>query len=362
MLLHLSDHSPEPLRSQIARQLRGKIVLGDLEPGALLLQPQPLARTHRVSVGVVTQALEDLVAEGVLLHQSDGRFEVAALTAAQRRELADLALFDDPREHELSLQELQLARDIQTRLLPPPVVLGDGFATVARCFPARFVAGDLYDVIRHADGSVGVVVADVAGKGFAAALLMASVKAMTPFIAASASVEGTLDALNRRLAADLGPREFVALAYARFWPGDGTVRLGNAGIPDPVVVRRGVPPRAVEVPGPRLPLGLRTSIAYRATTFVLAPEERLLLYSDGLPEGRLSSGEPLGYDGFMALLARTPLPGGEVADTEAWLDGVLAAVQERTGPTPADDCTAVVVQRLRPADAGTGENGSAPCC
>ncbi|HNX48881.1 MAG TPA: GntR family transcriptional regulator, partial [Thermoanaerobaculaceae bacterium] len=199
MLLHLSDHSPEPLRSQIARQLRSKIVLGDLEPGALLPQPQPLARSYRVSVGPVTQALEDLMAEGLLLRQEDGTVMVAALTAAQRRELAGLALLEDSREHELSLGELQLARDIQTRLLPPPMVLGEDFATVARCFPARFVAGDLYDVIRHADGSVGVVVADVAGKGFAAALLMASVKAMTPFIAAAASVEGTLDALNRRL-------------------------------------------------------------------------------------------------------------------------------------------------------------------
>ncbi len=178
MLLHLSDHSPEPLSSQVARQLRAKILLGDLEPGAVLPQPNLLARTHRVGVALVTRAIEALVSEGLLSELADGTFQVGEISAAQRRALAEAAMLHDPRQHELSLAELQLARDIQSRLLPPPVVRGAGFATVARCFPARFLAGDLYDVIPHTDGSVGVVVADVAGKGFAAALLMASVKVL----------------------------------------------------------------------------------------------------------------------------------------------------------------------------------------
>ncbi|MFH1178056.1 MAG: SpoIIE family protein phosphatase [Acidobacteriota bacterium] len=351
MLLHLSDHSPEPLRSQIVRQLRTKILLGDLEPGALLQAAQPLARAHRVGVAPVAAALDELLAEGLVASEPDGGFRVTNLSAAQRRALDDQTLLTDPRRHELSLAELQLAREIQCRLLPPPVVLGEGFATVARCFPARFVAGDLYDVIPHRDGSVGVVVADVAGKGFAAALLMASVKAMTPFVAATASVEGTLGELNRRLAADLGPREFVALAYARYMPRDGTVILANAGMPDPLLLTAGQPPRAIEAPAPRLPLGLRPSLEYRSITFGLAPGERLLLYSDGLPEARLRSGDPLGYDAFTALVGATAwnaTAADPVADSEAFLEAVLAAVQDRTGPTPTDDCTAVVLQHHEP--------------
>lgn len=347
MLLHLSDHSPEPLRSQIARQLRTRIMLGDLEPGAELPQANRLARSHRVGVIAVTQAYEELLAEGLVCAGVEGQLRVAELSASQRRALADAALLGDSRQHELSLAELQVARDIQTRLLPPPVVRGEGFATVARCHPARFLAGDLYDVLPHPDGSVGVVVADVAGKGFAAALLMASVKAITPFVAAGHSVQGTLKELNQRLAGDLGPREFVALAYARFVPRDGTVTLANAGMPDPLVLRAGSPARTVEVPGPRLPLGLRPTLEYSATTFHLALDERLLLYSDGLPEARLRSGDQLGYDAFTELAGETPWVaegGDEVAASEAWLDALLGAVQERTSPTPSDDCTAVVLQ------------------
>jgi serine phosphatase RsbU (regulator of sigma subunit) len=352
MLLHLSDHSPEPLRSQIARQLRTKILLGDLEPGALLPQANHLARTHRVGVTAVAQALDELVGEGLLCRKGESGLVVAELSAPQRRALAEAALLEDPRQHELSLAELQLAREIQGRLLPPPVVRGAGFATVARCYPARLLAGDLYDVIRHPDGTVGVVVADVAGKGFAAALLMASVKAMTPFVAVGSSVEGTLMELNRRLAAELGPREFVALAYARFSPADGVITLANAGMPDPLLLGGSASPRAIEVPGPRLPLGLRPGLEYRSTTFLMAPGERLLLYSDGLPEARLPGGEQLGYEGFAELLAGTPW-GADGADdvsaTEQWLDALLAAVQERTAPTPSDDCTAVVLQH-RPTE------------
>jgi phosphoserine phosphatase RsbU/P len=350
MLLHLSDHSPEPMRSQVARQLRSKIMLGDLEPGTALSPAQKLGRTNRVGVAAVAQALEDLLSEGLISREPDGRLVVAPLSTAQRRALAEAALVHDPHEQELSLADLQLARDLQSRLLPPPVVRGEGFATVARCFPARFVAGDLYDVIRHTDGSVGVVVADVAGKGIAAALLMASVKAMTPFVAAAASVAGTLDELNRRLAADLGPREFVALAYARFSPREGAVTLANAGMPDPLLLGDGAP-SPVEAPGPRLPLGLRSTVEYRATTVALRPGERLLLYSDGLPEARMRDGEQLGYEAFTTLVATTPFnpdATDEVARSESWLDALLARVQERTGPTPGDDCTAVVLQHHSP--------------
>lgn len=346
MLLHLSDHSPEPLRSQIARQLRSKILRGDLDPGAVLPAAQQLARAHRVGTAPVAAALDELVGEGLLMPGCDG-FRVAELSAAQRRALADHALMEDPLQHELSLAELQLARDLQCRLLPPPVVIGEGFATIARCFPARFVAGDLYDVIPHRDGSVGVVVADVAGKGFAAALIMASVKAMTPFVAATSSVEGTLCELNRRLAADLGPREFVALAYARFHPRDNTVILANAGMPDPLLLAPGLPPQAIEAPAPRLPLGLRRCLEYRSVKLDLRPGERLLLYSDGLPESRLRTGEPLGYDQFATLVAQTPWDAtalDPVAASEEFIESVLASVQERTQPTPADDCTAVILQ------------------
>src|SRR5262249_46876865 len=79
------------------------------------------------------------------------------------------------KEQEFAEKELELARSIQSRLLPPEEVSGEGYRVAARNLAARFVAGDFYDVFRLSDGSLGVAVADVSGKGMGASLIMASV-------------------------------------------------------------------------------------------------------------------------------------------------------------------------------------------
>lgn len=353
ILLHLTLSSPEPLRSQIARQLRGRVLSGDLPEGSVLPPVHGVAREHRVGPRDVERAFQELAGEG-LLEQDGDSFRVAAVPAEQRRALAQRRLLDDLREQELSLRELELARDMQRRLLPPARVDAQGVTVASRCLPARFVAGDFYDVLRHADGSVGVVVADVAGKGFGASLLMASVKARAPFIAAEHGVADTLRELNRRLCAELGRGQFVALAYARISGDAAVVELANAGMPDPFVVGRDGTAVPLEVPGDRLPLGIRADVPYRSVIHRLAPDARLLLYSDGIPEARRPSGEPLGYEGFAALVARSaapPLPlGGATAPplpiTE-WLDGLLDEVERATGSALDDDWTAMAVEGRR---------------
>ncbi|MBZ5590304.1 MAG: GntR family transcriptional regulator [Acidobacteriia bacterium] len=150
MILHLTDNSPEPMRAQIARQLRGRILTGDVGEGSPLPESHRIAREHHVSPRDVRQAFEELAAEGLLRRDGADAFVVAAISAHRRRELAQRYLADDPREQELSVRELEVARDIQRRLLPPPLVLGNGYSVVSRSFPARFVAGDFYDVLHGA--------------------------------------------------------------------------------------------------------------------------------------------------------------------------------------------------------------------
>src|SRR5579872_3373223 len=192
-------------------------------------------------------------------------------------------------------QELELARSIQSRLLPPPQIEGDGFVITARNVPALYVAGDFFDVLRHDDGTIGIVVADVAGKGIGASLIMATVKALLPFVA-NGSVDGTLRALNERLVGQLAPREFVALVYARFHPATGLLQVANAGMPDPYIVSSDVV--AVVVGGERLPLGVRRDVPYESTERRLERGDRLVLFSDGIPEAPKPDGEQLGYEAF----------------------------------------------------------------
>jgi hypothetical protein len=247
------------------------------------------------------------------------------------------------KEVEFAEKELELARELQGRLLPPPEIDGDGYRVAARNLAARLVAGDFYDSFLLPDGAVGVVVGDVAGKGMVAALIMASVKAMLPLIAAERSAADTLRELNQRLAADFTGREFVALAFARFEPAGGRIELANAGLPDPYLLAAGEPPAPQVVPGPRLPLGVRREVDYCSLSLCLAPGDRLLLLSDGLAEAPAGGGEPLGYGALAGLLAADE--GGRGEAPLAWVDGLLERVRAATQPRLEDDWTALLLER-----------------
>ncbi len=246
------------------------------------------------------------------------------------------------KEVEFAERELQLARDLQSRLLPPPEIAGEGYRVAARNLAARVVAGDFYDVFRLADGAVGLTVADVAGKGMAASLIMASAKARLPLLAADCPAEETLRALNRTLAAELSPREFVALAFVRYDPEQGTATLVNAGLPDPYLLRTGEPPLPLVVPGPRLPLGARSEVAYQALAVRLQPGDRILMLTDGLAEAPTSNGEPLGYPALASLLAA----GADAATPLAWIDALLDRIRTVTQPALEDDWTALLLERV----------------
>ena len=236
------------------------------------------------------------------------------------------------REREWTEKELHIARSIQERLLPPQEIDGPGYAISARNLPAQIVAGDFYDFVRLDDGSIAIIVADVAGKGMGASLIMASVKAVLPFIAHN-PVADAMSALNDKLVQELDRREFVALAYARFHPDRGTLQVANAGFPDPYLLRNG-DAAALSVGGVRLPLGVRRDVRYETLNVEIARGDRILFVSDGIPEAMTAGGESLGYDELMTMAA-----------TIGDLDTFLASVRERVGDARADDWTAVLVER-----------------
>jgi serine phosphatase RsbU (regulator of sigma subunit) len=270
--------------------------------------------------------------------QASREAESRNLELQVRTREAELEAVKAKREQELAEQELELARSIQRRLLPPPELDGDGFRVAARNLPAQFVAGDFYDAFALPDGSLAVVVADVAGKGVGASLIMASVKAILPLVASHNSVTETLRLLNGKLVEELAPREFVALCLARYDPGTRRLEIANAGLPDPYWLRDGEAPRALVVPGERLPLGARPSTTYESLGLALAPGQSLLMLTDGLPEAPTASGEPLGY-AVMESLFDHP-----VAVPTDWLGLLLDKHRDVTAPGLQDDLTALLLQ------------------
>lgn len=237
---------------------------------------------------------------------------------------------DRLRAREFAAKELEIARAMQRRLLPPENIEHDGFRVTARTEAAHLVGGDFYDVVPLNDGAFAIVVADVSGKGIAASLVMASCKAMIPFLASSGSAAEVMSALNARLCEQLEKREFVAMLFGRFDPVSGAIDVVNAGMPDPLIVQTSGAMHSLAFTGDRLPLGARTSSAYVATSATLARGERLIAFSDGLPEA-LHDGAPIGYDHVETMLR-------QMTSIDALYEEIKRAKVE-------DDLTVVVLER-----------------
>ena len=179
-------------------------------------------------------------------------------------------------------RDAQEARVIQQALLPKSSPYISGFAISGRSVPARAVGGDWYDFIPFPDGRWGMVLADVSGKGTAAALLMSATRGMFRSLAEQCCTPGeVLTKLNQLMVDDFPAGKFVTMVYAVLDPTTHTVVFANAGHLRPLLiddsgehfldVERG------------LPLGLGCG-DYSETVFRLSKGSKLIFYSDGITE------------------------------------------------------------------------------
>jgi phosphoserine phosphatase RsbU/P len=192
-------------------------------------------------------------------------------------------LFQRERElNERFSKEAEEARQIQQQLLPNSSLLLPEFAVTGATLPAGAVGGDWYDYLELPDGKWGLVLADVAGKGIAAALLMSATRSVFRTIAEStASPSEVLAKLNRTLLRDFPVGRFVTMIYGVLDPAQRTFTFANAGHPWPVILR-GTCTKLVETES-GLPLGIAET-SFSESTVTLSDGGRVLLYSDGISE------------------------------------------------------------------------------
>ncbi|MER5258362.1 PP2C family protein-serine/threonine phosphatase [Streptomyces sp. NPDC002855] len=236
-------------------------------------------------------------------------------------------------EREAALARVtEVACASQSALLQPLTVEVGGIEVCTRHHsPVReaSVCGDLYDVV-HTPYGPRLFVGDVRGHGLEA--LRTTAAAMRAFRDLAYLTPGLAElatALDARLAADLGPEDFVTAVLAEFAPGE--VRLVNCGHPPPLRVGKQV--RLLEPPQPALPLGMRTTpLPHRV---YLQPGERLLFYTDGLSEARDGDGVDF------PLLPRAAEALAEPSNSDA-LDALYAMVIEHTGRPLTDDVVLVL--------------------
>jgi phosphoserine phosphatase RsbU/P len=195
-------------------------------------------------------------------------------------------------QRELLDREAQEAQHIQQALLPKLSPFIPGFCVSGFSIPAGAVGGDWYDFIPLDDGRWGIVLADVSGKGMAAALLMSATRGMLRSLAeACCSPSEVLTRLNRLLVQDLPSGKFVTLIYAVFDPKTAQLTFANAGHLPPLALTK-AGPKFVETEA-GLPLGLRCG-EFSESTVQLEPGTRLAFYSDGITEATDLTGEEFG--------------------------------------------------------------------
>lgn len=196
------------------------------------------------------------------------------------------------RETKHVLRELREAQTIQSDLLPGRAPEVSKFALAGVCLPCRTIGGDWFDYIPLPDGRMAVVLADVAGKGMGAALLMSSTRSIVRMLAQNGHSPGAVLAdVNRVLVPDLPSRIFITMIYAVLDPDRRTVTFSSAGHLPPILVDASGA-RAIRVK-PQLPLGIKEG-NYRDHTVAMPEGSRLFLYSDGVVEARDSSSEEYG--------------------------------------------------------------------
>lgn len=231
--------------------------------------------THRINISTKDQ-LGDLAGS---FNQMTGSIETLLLTAAEKKRLEE---------------ELRIARQIQMSLLPRGQLDMPGLGVTALCVPAREVGGDYYDFFPLGPGRLGVLIADVAGKGTSAALYMAELKGLIMALSQTyQSPRQLLIEANRILSDNIDSRSFITMTYAVIDLVNGVMTYARAGhtpliyLPGPSAVLQGA---QVLVPSGMV-LGLRIDGA--VTKFNELLEEKqiplhtgdvIVFYTDGITE------------------------------------------------------------------------------
>jgi sigma-B regulation protein RsbU (phosphoserine phosphatase) len=240
--------------------------------------------------------------------------------------------------------ELQVARSVQESLYPRVMPLLRGATLAGRTIAARTVGGDLYDFLDLGRERIGILCADVSGKGIPAALMMANLQAVARARfsdgcdGARAPAGRFVEILNQEIAGRFGDNRYATLFWAAYHADRSVLTYVNAGNPSPILIN---PAGEVErLASDGFPIGMFANARYTAQDLPMQRGTRLVIFSDGLTDAQNAAGEEFGDDRLIAS-CRSIEP--EI-DAEGVAERLTQAVAEwSTGTEQFDDTTVVVV-------------------
>ena len=237
--------------------------------------------------------------------------------------------------------ELDVANRIQQSILPTAFPESDEYQIFGNMEPARNVGGDFYDVVALESDKLGISVADVSDKGVPAALFMMSSRTLLKGAAIGTEAPGdVMKEVNDLLCENNETAMFVTVFYAVYNPSNGELTYANGGHNPPIIVHPDGTSTVLPLTG-GVALGFMPDIPYEQNTVTLAPDDTVVLYTDGVTEAMNADNEEFGMDRLIQIFES-----GAPQDSKEVNDMVFEAVSEFAGETPqSDDVTCLTLRR-----------------
>lgn len=338
---------PESATAKVFREKQTlNLERGALAAGVPRLEPRPQGREAFLSVPINytpphgrarTVGVITLVGRRSNLRFTAGDARLLSAIASQiGAALETQRLVRESLRQERTLRELELAHDLQLKLLPDPSTIEGLHDLDARCVPAETVGGDFYQIFQLPNNRLGLMIGDVSSHGFSAALIMAlTMSAVGIYAQESGPPADVLRRVHRALEKELESTEmYLTLFYGVLEPDSGRLVYANAGHPHAFLIRADGSRLRLGATDP--PLGIvpldqygEASVAWDAT------HDLLCLFTDGLSDAYL--GGESGLVDEMVTLRDKPL--------RAILDRIFRATAKRLPGIPSDDRTALLVRR-----------------
>ncbi len=244
-------------------------------------------------------------------------------------------------EKERMEEELSIARDLQTSMLPATCPKIAGFELAAVSTQAREVGGDFFDFIDMGKDRIGLVIGDVTGKSVSGALVMSASRSVFRMLSElELPIGEIMMRANRRIKNDVTGGMFVALLYAVLDPQDQYLGLCSAGQTQPIHFSSKTGEAIlVETEGDTFPLGILEDSQYEETKIQLTPGDKIVFYTDGIVEAMNEQEEMFGFDRLLEVVQ-----GAKSMTAESLLKEILDKVSEFVGGAAQhDDLTVIVV-------------------
>ncbi|HTV64180.1 MAG TPA: SpoIIE family protein phosphatase [Bryocella sp.] len=303
-----ADGSPESSNGRLS----GLIVLGPR------LSEEPYStRDKRLLASVASQA-------GIAMRSISLAEKMAARIDAERR----------------AEQEMQIARQVQSRLLPQEAPKLATLDCAGKCIQTRAVGGDYYDFLDFGSGKLGIVLADISGKGISGALLMANLQASLrgQYALALEDLPGLLRSVNSLFYKNTESNNYATMFFSLYDEASRTLRYVNCGHNPPMLLRSSGTVEQLEATA--TVLGLFAEWECSVSERQLAAGDVLLIYTDGISEAApAEDAEEFGEDRLIAIMqALRHKCACEI------LDGIITDVQRFSQGEQADDMTLIVAR------------------